>query len=225
MYGNFTAESAKMFPRDLVLPPLVDPSGQFPEGSRGESNWRWHCDHPWQLPIPISSRCIQRQCTSKSLCHHSNIFIEAQHMADEIDREDFGEDVAYRVRIDFRNLLELARENRTVAKAVAAGSVPPEMEEIWKNLRSEGVRKKIIDGRKAVPDLHLQQEMLLDGMNNEPGTVVLLTGDGAGWGYNKGFLPALQGMRKGGWTTQLEELLQQMAEEVGGPEWPFHKPG
>ena len=123
---------------------------------------------------------------------HSNIFIEAQQMAYEVDRKDFGDDVAYRVRINFHNLLELARENRTLVKAVAAGSVLPEMKNVWKSLRAEGVRTEIIDrsemggSEKEIPDLHLQREMLLDGMNNKlPGTIVLLTGDGAGWAYGK----------------------------------------
>ena len=92
-----------------------------------------------------------------------------------------------------------------VAKAVAAGSVPPEMKEVWENLRSSGVRTEIIDRRETgnaereLPDLHLQREMLLDALLNKPGTVVLLTGDSAGWAYNKGFLPVLKGMKQRGW--------------------------
>ena len=195
----------------------------------------------------------------------SNIFIEAQRMADKLDR-NFGDDVAYRIHIDFRKLLHLARENRLVAKAVTAGSVPPEMKEVWENLRSSGVRTEIIDWKetgnaerelpdrkllhlarenrlvaKAVtagsvppemkevwenlrssgvrteiidwketgnaerelPDLHLQREMLMDGMLNKPGTAVLLTGDGAGWAYNKGFLPVLKAMKQRGWQIEL----------------------
>ena len=61
---------------------------------------------------------------------HSNIFIEAQNMADSLDKAEFGDDVAHRVRINFHNLLELAHENRKVEKAVAAGLVPPEMRDV-----------------------------------------------------------------------------------------------
>ena len=169
----------------------------------------------------------------------SNIFIEAQRMADKLDR-NFGDDVAYRIHIDFRKLLHLARENRLVAKAVAAGSVPPEMKEVWENLRSSGVRTEIIvakavaagsvppemkevwenlrssgvrteiidwretgNAERELPDLHLQREMLMDGMLNKPGTAVLLTGDGAGWAYNKGFLPVLKAMKQRGWQIEL----------------------
>ena len=57
---------------------------------------------------------------------HSNIFIGAQHMADRIDREEFGDDAAYRVRINFHN-------KRKVAKA---GSVPQEMK---KQMEEQGI--------------------------------------------------------------------------------------
>ena len=69
--------------------------------------------------------------------------------------------MAYRVRINFRNPLELARKKRNLAKAVAAGSVPPEMEEVWKSMQSDGVCTEIIDCSKMggldrdVPGLHL----------------------------------------------------------------------
>ena len=70
----------------------------------------------------------------------------------------------------------------------------------------EGVRTEIIDrsglegSEKELPDLKLQWQMLLDGINNHstPGTVILLTGDGAGSAYGKGFLTTLQGMKAGG---------------------------
>ena len=83
-------------------------------------------------------------------------------MADRIDREDFGGDAAYRVRINFHNMMELACENRKVAKAVAAGSVPPEMKMVWKKMEEEGIRTEIIDrnemggSEKDLPDLKLQ---------------------------------------------------------------------
>ena len=58
---------------------------------------------------------------------------------------------------------------------------------------------------KDLPDLKLQRVMLLDGMTNHktPWTVVLLTGDGAGWAYGKWFLPTLKGMKEGGWNIEL----------------------
>ena len=67
---------------------------------------------------------------------NSNIFAGAQEAA--VDRE--GSDARYRVRIDFRNMLELARAGRPFRSAFAAGSVPPEMRHVWNRLEDEGSR-------------------------------------------------------------------------------------
>ena len=75
---------------------------------------------------------------------YSNIFIEVQYIAQATEKQ-YGEDVGYRVRLDFKNLMQLIRKDRQVIKAVAAGSVPPEMKEVWKQLQMEGVRTEIID--------------------------------------------------------------------------------
>ena len=46
-----------------------------------------------------------------------------------------------------------------------------------------------------LPNVRLQWEMLYDTLNmKDSGTVV--RGDGAGWGYRKGFVPTLQSMKK-----------------------------
>ena len=105
---------------------------------------------------------------------HSNIFIEACNIAEETEMVELGEDVGKRLRIDFRHMLTIAHENRPVARAVAAGSVPPEMKAVWQQLEREGVSTEICDrsvmgGReREVPDLHLQKEMLRDGVRGGP---------------------------------------------------------
>ena len=66
---------------------------------------------------------------------NSNIFVEAQRFAEE---RNSGPDARYRVRIDFTNMLRLAAD-RPVEKAHAAGSVPPEMRQLWNRLESQGV--------------------------------------------------------------------------------------
>ena len=63
----------------------------------------------------------------------SNIFISAQQVA--IERE--GEAVRSRVRIHFRNLLELTRAGREIEHAVAVGSIPPELRQVWNRLENE----------------------------------------------------------------------------------------
>ena len=65
---------------------------------------------------------------------HSNIMLEAQNIAQETESAELGVDVGRRLHLDFHNLLLLAHENIPLVKAVAAGSVPPEMETMWNRL-------------------------------------------------------------------------------------------
>ena len=58
----------------------------------------------------------------------------AQYIAQVTEKQN-REDIGYRVRLDFKNLMQLIRKDRQVIKAVAAGSVPPEMKEVWKQLQ------------------------------------------------------------------------------------------
>ena len=44
------------------------------------------------------------------------------------------DDVSRRIRLNFQNLMLLGHENRTVAKVVVAGSVPPEVRDHWKRM-------------------------------------------------------------------------------------------
>ena len=113
---------------------------------------------------------------------NSNMFHEAQRLAEE--KEGLG--AKYRIRIHFENLLRLAHADRPVQKAIAAGSVPPEMRSLWNRLENRGVEVKLFDrgsvsqGEQEVPDRLLQLRMLEDTIdfNGDPGIVVLLTGDG-----------------------------------------------
>ena len=58
---------------------------------------------------------------------------------------------------------------------------------------------------RNVPDLYLQREMFRDAlqMHKTPGTVVLLTGDGAGYYQGKGFLDVLEVLERAGWKIEL----------------------
>ena len=136
--------------------------------------------------------------------------IEAQHIAEDTEKDKYGDDVAFRLRLDFRNLIQLFQEDRAIRKAVVAGSVPPEMKDVWKQLEREGIRTEIIDKSQTggaehnLPDMTLQWEMLHDAITETPcGTAVLLTGDGAGWELGRGFLPTVQAMKRRGWKIEL----------------------
>jgi hypothetical protein len=58
---------------------------------------------------------------------NSNVFHEAQRFAEERDE---GPHARYRVRINFENILRLAHADRPLERAVAAGSIPPEMRQL-----------------------------------------------------------------------------------------------
>ena len=130
---------------------------------------------------------------------NSNIFHEAQRIAEE---KDATPGARYLVRIHFDNLLRLAHADRPLTKAVAAGSVPPEMQQLWNRMENSGVEVNLIDrgardrGEQGTPDQWLQLRMLEDGWDNngDPGIVALLTGDGAGYVEGRGFHSTLQRM-------------------------------
>ena len=146
-----------------------------------------------------------------------------------------GPDARYRVRINFSNMLRLAHADRPVERAYAAGSVPPEMRQLWNRLESQGVEVHLFNRGTAgspeqeMPDRVLQLRMLEDGWdyNGTPGIVSLLTGDGAGyvegpdftgpwsectivageWKSCRGPIPAIRECASGRWRTAPLSLL------------------
>ena len=158
---------------------------------------------------------------------NSNIFHEAQRYAEE--RQE-GAGARWRVRINFDNMLRLAHADRPMARAIAAGSVPPEMAQIWNRMESNGVEVNLFDrgdfwrGEQDMPDHILQLQMMRDGWDNNghPGAVVLLTGDGAGYGKGGGFHYTLEQMHKRGWKIEIlswahacNQRMRKWAEENG----------
>jgi len=139
---------------------------------------------------------------------NSNIFHEAQRIAEE--REGTA-GARYLVRIHFDNLLRLAHADRSLERAVAAGSIPPEMSQLWNRLENSGVGVNLFDrgardrGEQQSPDQWLQLRMLEDALdyNGDPGIVVLLTGDGAGYLEGHGFHSTLERMHNRGWNVEV----------------------
>ena len=99
---------------------------------------------------------------------NSNIFHEAQRLAEEVENSP---DARFRVRINFDNLLRLAHGDCPVEKALAVGSVPPEMQQLWNRMESKGVEGHLYDrgsrdcGEQGVPDKLLQLSMLEDALD------------------------------------------------------------
>ena len=139
---------------------------------------------------------------------NSNIFIGAQKVA--LERED-NPSARYLVRINFENMYRLARAERPTQRAVAAGSVPPELRNLWYQLEKKGVEAHLFDrveagrGEYDMPDKLLQLQMLEDGFDNNghPGVVVLLTGDGAGFYDGAGFHRTVERLHRRGWRVEI----------------------
>lgn len=137
---------------------------------------------------------------------NSNIFISAQAIA--VERE--GEHTRPRVRIHFRHLLELAHAGRPIYRAIAVGSIPPELRHVWNRLENEGVTVHLLErgalhGREQGVDQALQTYMLRDTVdhNGDPGIAVILTGDGAGFADGVGFHADLERMHRKGWRIEV----------------------
>ncbi len=139
---------------------------------------------------------------------NSNIFHAAQDLAEERNGDPYAR---HRVRIQFENLLRLAHADRPLEKALAAGSIPPALSMLWQQLRRTGVEVHLFDrgepsrGEQETPDQWLQLRMLENGWDyaDNPGIVVLLTGDGAGYNEGRGFHRTLERMRRRDWRVEL----------------------
>ena len=151
---------------------------------------------------------------------NSNLFIGAQQAAAAVE----GDAVRYRVRLDFRYLLDLAAAGRDIEHAIAVGSVPPELRHVWNRLENQGVtvqllERGVIQGREQGVDQSLQTAMLRDAFdhNGDPGIAVLLTGDGAGFADGVGFHADLERMRRRSW--RIEVLSWRHSCNRGMREW------
>ena len=156
---------------------------------------------------------------------NSNIFISSQEAAAE--RE--GEAARARVRIHFRNLLALAHAGRPIERAIAVGSIPPELRQVWNRLENEDVEVQLLErgalqGSEQGVDQVLQTIMLRDTVdyNGVPGIAVLLTGDGSGFVDGVGFHADIERMHGRGWDIEVlswrhscNRRMREWAEENG----------
>ncbi|MDR3736284.1 MAG: NYN domain-containing protein [Acidobacteriaceae bacterium] len=155
---------------------------------------------------------------------NSNIFIEGQRYCSKVESTT----VALDLRIEILNLFKLAVADREIAEAVCVGSVPPELEDIWKRLEAAGIHVERFErgkgsGKEQGVDQCLQVHMLRALVDaTEPGIVVLLTGDGKGFEDGIGFHADLERMYKKGWgievlswTHSCSGKLKTWSDEVG----------
>ena len=156
---------------------------------------------------------------------NSNIYISATEIAAE--RE--GPDARYRLRLHFRNLLLLASADRPIESAIAVGSVPPGLRNVWTRLENEGIKVELsergaLHGTEQGVDQKLQANMLRNALdyNGDPGIAVLLTGDGSGFYDGVGFHADLERMHRKGWrievlswTYSCNRRMKEWAEQNG----------
>ena len=134
-------------------------------------------------------------------------FTKAQRLAEE---RNSGPDARYRLRIDFSNMYRLAHADRPckghAPRFCATRDAPP-----VERLENSGVDVHLFDrinpehGEQEIPDRLLQLRMLEDTVDymDEPGLVVLLTGDGAGYSEGAGFHRTLERMHNRGWRIEI----------------------
>lgn len=135
---------------------------------------------------------------------NSNIYIGGQQVAKQKGEDSFS------LRIHFSHFLYLITEGTyDFDEIVWGGSVPPESDEVWKKVRSQGISPELIpraeSGENDTVDQIIQLIMHrhVRKYRKSPGTIILCTGDGAGYNDDKGFLFDLQGFIEDGWNLAL----------------------
>ena len=125
--------------------------------------------------------------------------------------------------------MRLASADRPIESAIAVGSVPPELRNVWTRLENEGIKVELsergaLHGTEQGVDQKLQANMLRNALdyNGDPGIAVLLTGDGSGFYDGVGFHADLERMHRKGWrievlswTYSCNRRMKEWAEQNG----------
>lgn len=136
-----------------------------------------------------------------------------------------GDEVSF--RIHFEHLLDFVLNRRTLDYAYVGGSIPPSSDPLWRRFENLGIvvdtqeRGEATGGEIAVDEM-IQLAMANRVLDNDPETIVLLTGDGSGYSNGKGFLAALERAHKHKWNIEVvswdagcNRYLRRFAEENG----------
>jgi hypothetical protein len=131
---------------------------------------------------------------------NSNIFIGGKTAAEGL-KEDPSQ-----LRIDFENFLFLITGGgMEFDELVWEGSGGPELEPIFAGLKEKGIDVQLIPssstGENETVDQAIQLAMYRHSRKyrDDPGTMVLCTGDGKGFHEEKGFLYDVKGFAEDGW--------------------------
>ncbi|MCR9095694.1 MAG: hypothetical protein NXI30_15845 [bacterium] len=134
---------------------------------------------------------------------HSNILITAQNHSRQI-----GDPRPENLRLDIPNLVRLATAGRMLTYGVAVGSKIGSKSPIQSIYERSGfqaifLERGLVTGREVGVDVTLASELQWCSFERTPGTVVLLTADGAGYGRGRGFFALLERMYQIGWSVEL----------------------
>lgn len=150
---------------------------------------------------------------------NANIFGGAQQAAREFEGVPWQS-----VRVDYANLLRLLTWGKKQRKtSMLAGSVPPGNEALWQAARDAGFDTTLLrrvendDGRlveQAVDEaIHLRiANILLD--EEEPGVIVLATGDGRATPQGCSFTQQVIRAAKRGWTVEVWSWRSQLSRHL-----------
>ncbi|MBN3761335.1 NYN domain-containing protein [Burkholderia sp. Ac-20365] len=142
---------------------------------------------------------------------HSNIFGGARKMAVALE----GESTRHAVRLHYDSLIRLASAGRIVTTGVCAGSIrgaertPPGLTPtVRQSLAASCIEVEVYERSEnthteQAVDQAIQVHMLRALADQPPGVAVLLTGDGSGYQYGKGFRADLERMHRQGWGIEL----------------------
>lgn len=154
---------------------------------------------------------------------NSNIFHEGQRFARN-NNED-----GYRFRIYFPNFVKLCLGDNAPDELVWAGSIPPPDDSVWEYLRNElNIEPDLLErsgaGEQETVDhlIQLKMHRHLRKYKDDPGVIILATGDGKGYEEEDGFLYDVEGFVEDGWKIRLlswehscHRRLRSFAEKKG----------
>jgi hypothetical protein len=141
-------------------------------------------------------------------------------------KKEPGDEFGFRIHL--ANLFNYVCRDRDTNYAYVSGSVPPPSDGIWK--RFQALRIKVekqqrgLDGKEVAVDEAIQLAIanrIIDLLPKTE-TIVLLTGDGAGFSQGRGFIAALERAIKMGfnievvsWDAGVNRNLKQFAQTNG----------
>lgn len=150
---------------------------------------------------------------------NSNIFGGAQRAAREVENAPWQS-----VRVDYQHLFSVIRRNRTsLGYSMLAGSVPPGNDALWQAAQAAGFDTTLLkrvesDNGRLVEQgvdevIHLKiGNTLLD--EDTPGTLVILTGDGAITEQGSSFTKQVERAAKRQWKVEIWSWRSQLSPKL-----------